>query len=249
MSGEARLRSERPIWADKIIVDPAIGAEDREGFWIDIESCPDSDVIECFRKCCIPRQMVGRPVINLDSGETLGTVQSIESIATELATQGLATSGPPIIPSPMRGRAKLVLERVLDQPDQAKALDDFHGEFKDHTIRKTTYPNARVFAFRSDSPPSCPANDDSPLNIHARLALPDSNPEDCLLLAFAPENPSLAKRPSCFEAGVYPPSMDLFQPQAGEARTAPAAGLRGLREVVITPPKCGHVTFPPRRIK
>lgn len=247
MGGESTFRSSKPHWAEKIDRDLAINDSDRSSFWAELDTCASSDITECFRQCCVTRQMNGRPSVTLETNETLGSVQCIESVAMDIATQVIAITLSPV-PTLTEGEAKLAFERVLDEPNESTALDHFHREFQDYTIRRSDWPNARVFAFRSENPPSCPANEDTPVKIHQRLALPDSDPSECLIIAFSPHDPSLAKRPSCFEAGVYPPSMELFQPQSGEARTSPTSSLLGLREVVIPPPTGRQITRAPRRI-
>jgi hypothetical protein len=247
LGGEAKFRSANPAWADKIDTDQAISVADRDSFWSELDLCPDNDVLSCFQKCCASRQMVGRPVVPLVASEKLGSAQPIESVKNDILTQIPSQHVSPV-PVPTRSRVTLIFGRVLDEPDEAKALDDFHREFRLFTIRYVRFPNSRIFAFRSDAPPTCPTYVDTPVRILERLAIPGSAPRDWLLLAFAPEDPALAKRPSCFEAGVFPQNMDAFLPQSGEARTAPASGLPGLREVVIPPPACGRVTRPPRRI-
>ncbi len=235
MTGAATaFKSKYPDLSLKVDTDPAITPAERASFWAELDQFDSVEIEEAFDECCDTRQMSGAVVV-IHAGEELGHAAARIHLLNNLSQNPDPTSG---LPPPARNEVEVLLNRVANDPNRARAASLFTLYFGG--VRIATIP--RIYAFRSDSAGINPLDIGSLRTIFERLAIPSGEPTNYVMVAFQPEFGYPVKVPTCFDARMR--NLEAFQPGGV---TAPV-GLPGLPEVVTPPPLCGKLSEPPRTI-
>lgn len=244
--GTERFRDLHFAFAEKIDSDPNISVAERLQFWVELDDFPDDDdsqLLSGFIKLCSARQWTGPeadpPFVD---GEQLGSAQYFEALVNDLSSQ-MNPSDP--LPPSTPAETRLDLSRILRDLDEARALSKFKNLYTGLRLRSLRYGSGtRIFAFRNPRRPLAPLSDGGLAKLFDRLAIPNGRPENYILLAFDCTHIEHARIPNCFDANLH--NLSLFLPGGV---TAPPHGLQGLPELVVTPPLCDHITYPPRSIR
>lgn len=234
MNGEATFRTQKPSWSKKVDKDPQVSSKTRKAFWRAVNSwtaAPPS-ILEHFEKCCGDYQFRGSK-ITLKKNEQLGRAGTPENLARNISLQASMR--------PARFRiskrvAESTLNRILHDADRVRALSQFHKAFGPFRLASLSWKGrrGRIYAFRSRKSPLAPIS--PPLNVLLKaLALPSGSSLPHMMLAFRTTKGDDIRCPTCFDAGGS--LLDIFKPGG---RTA-----GGVPEVVMTPPFCRQVAYPP----